>query len=325
LELSRIVVKRFEFSPESWNCENIYRLSIKEVIFTEPESFENFTTIIKKLKNVSKLDLDIYEDEQEIGNCYVDILSHILSLKSLESLELCLKDPLEILPSLKIENKNLKYLTFNRLAGNVNFESLFKSFPIVRKLSFNSYILFRPEIFKDMTSFKHLKEASFHWLYQEMLPHIKGLKLENFTAISLSNFTNPGVWRTFAKNNQSVKQLKLPFVLSKANVIEVEHFENILESFSFLNILKIHVPDTDLQSSNFTLIQQQSKKDLLPSDIQKEFIFICKILSNGEIILKFICCNSDWKLFCLVCSPLLYSRRIVWDLEDLKPLKPVNL
>jgi hypothetical protein len=126
-------INEFKFDAE--NC-HIEKLTIETLEFLNDRAFDKFSEFMKIQESVRGLKLSFIEDELMNRN-YAEILTHLLSLKSLKKFTVdCADDDgtMELFQRLKICNPAVDTLTILNPEENVDLSSFPKFFPNVTDL-----------------------------------------------------------------------------------------------------------------------------------------------------------------------------------------------
>jgi hypothetical protein len=231
LELEDLSLPNFE-GPEKMRPKI---LGVKAVTFPNQTAFDGFSKFLMVQKKIEELDLDISVDETKYRHNYKDILTHLLNLESLTAFFFNFRDPLNVLPTLQIENPNVKKLTFYGLSHDANYSKCFRYFPKLETLLFSAQD--KNDVLDGIESLTSLRELGMDFITEELLEQIKLPQLKKFSINFLDHVYFPGIWKTFAQNNPNIENFKLPS-LNITRYQDSEHFEEILKSFPNLKILK---------------------------------------------------------------------------------------
>jgi hypothetical protein len=231
LEMEKINIYDF---CEVQHVFDLDELVLVESRFTQRESFENFTNFMKMQKHISKLH---YVALLEDGMNYKELFKHLLSLKSLKTVEFAFKDHLQILPTLEVTNPNVTVLTLRSvMSTNSNYAAIIECFPKIHTLNFlSSPFDAKPADFFILKYSKNLETLIYNNLTKDSVSHISLKQVKKFIAHS-SEFKNPELWRKFGQDNPNIEYLLLRFVDN--HVFVPQNLKVIAQSFPKLKYLK---------------------------------------------------------------------------------------
>ncbi len=241
LELSELFITNLDCSLEMWNSMQFKKLILREYRIPKKEIFETFSNLLKTQKNIQELDLSTVDDEADYHYNYSEILTHLLNLKTLDTLTLDFIDEFDLFPKLPVKNLGVKSLSFKVMLDHLSYNFLYDFFPNIEKLSFHTHADFvQIEDLCAIESLKCLKELKFDQFSQKMLRYIESHSLNKLSIGEITELYGTYEWEDFADNVPNIEYLELPTVEAQNDVdlFDLSHFFTILESFSKLKSLK---------------------------------------------------------------------------------------
>lgn len=207
-------------------------LKINQCHFKQIKNFEKFLKTQKNIRNfdLSFQDRNEQEEVEEFGQ-YLEVLDHILRLKSLRSvvLEFSHLNPIRSAPSFLQANENVDFLTcnFNGLCS----ERIIKLFPNLKHLELKAKFMNEEQVDflnQFLAKLESLKVVNFPSDF------FRKLKFKNLAAIEICE-TNiePDSWEEFINNNPGIKKLVINYAFFMEMTNEVidtltKRFKNLV-------------------------------------------------------------------------------------------------
>jgi hypothetical protein len=270
-------INSFNYNPS--NC-HIKNLLIRDVVFPIKSVFQKFGEFMKIQKSLVDLDLRICERELRNNNDYTDILTHLLSLKSLKKLLIgCGNLIFTPLSKISVCNPAVQNLTIIDPPNGADLQKLANFFPNVTDLQIgweNNIDIDTDNVainLKPINSMKKIRSLSIDYLTEEMFAQ---LDLKQMMEFRMDWFgSNPFIiysdyafldeefdvdvalpieilegrstnWRTFINNNCQLEILHMPEAR-----IPMELLQITLENLPLLKNLSMMVDDCNFSLAHY--------------------------------------------------------------------------
>jgi hypothetical protein len=285
LSLENSEIQHFKFDPENFHIE---KLTIDYLEFLNDSAFEKFSEFIKIQESVTELELAISQEEWTIHN-YAEILTHLLSLKSLKKFSFgCAyyERILEVFSSLKICNPAVENLIIlDPPYEEADLTPLPKLFPNVTDLKItcpdDDFYKYTFDYFfvdlQPINSMKMIRKLEIEYTTEEMLALLELKELREFHVKEIVSNGDRRVdrladWKTFINNNC---QLEVLHMLPKCR-LSVEQLVITLENLPLLKSLEFTVfgCDIDLFSENSKYSSDESWGEYKEEQAEKAAQFI---------------------------------------------------
>jgi hypothetical protein len=227
LELSYTRINKFAWKE----LIALEKLVLKSVTFSQREAFESFTTFIKTPENVSELELNIMNDQQE--NDYSEILTHLLNLAKLTKLTLYCYDIGSLISGLQVRNPTVKSLTTNQ-------PSVDQFFPNLQQLHIENFLSEMNENVTGRICQNSLTEIVIDEIAFQNLQFFKCPSVKKFSVSRICYYQEVSTaLETFAQNNPEIEDLELFKDMYNSSKLPTQHVAQLLNNLPKLRIFKL--------------------------------------------------------------------------------------